>query len=45
MGNNTMFVAVGNKGEEFKVVHTKQLNGYDIIDEMLEEPEFAKIQT
>jgi len=35
-----MFVAIGNKGEDFKIQHTKSSNGYDIIEEMLDEPEF-----
>lgn len=44
MGNQTIFVAIGNKGEDFKMTHTRSWNGYDIIDEILEEDEFKFVK-
>lgn len=45
MSNQTMFIAVGNWGEDFKVSHSRSWNGYDLIEEILEEPEFKNTKT
>lgn len=44
MGNNTMFIAIGNKGEDIKVQHSKLKNGFDIIEEIMDEPEFSDVR-
>lgn len=44
MGNQTMFIAIGNKGDDFEISHSWTRNGYDIIDEILDEDAFKYIK-